>query len=190
MVVVTITKKGFEPVTVNVVPQVSTGGSVGLAGNVLLGGLPGVAIDAMSGSMNSLVPNPIDVKLVMIDQLKMVAKKQQSNQKNEVINNTAKGFTPTLIGKWCDLQFSGGPNSNETIEIRVSANGQVVLSRIDYQKSTLNTFNLQEKADNIYVDSQSNSGEKYRITPRTSDLQILDETGLKRTAKRLLSGEC
>lgn len=67
-VVVEIKKEGYEPIKVNVQPQISGGGSMGMAGNVLVGGLVGAAIDAGSGAMNDLKPNPIKVKLVPLPQ--------------------------------------------------------------------------------------------------------------------------
>ncbi len=63
-VVVKVEKAGYEPVEVTVTPQVSGAGGAGMAGNVLLGGLIGAAVDAGSGAMNDLLPNPVDVRLV------------------------------------------------------------------------------------------------------------------------------
>lgn len=62
--VVTIAKDGYEPVTVNVTHKVVGAGSAGMAGNILLGGLIGAAVDAGSGAMYDLVPNPVRVNLV------------------------------------------------------------------------------------------------------------------------------
>jgi hypothetical protein len=61
--VVKIEKEGYEPVEVNVTPQISGAGGVGMAGNVLIGGLIGAAVDAGTGAMYDLRPNPIMVKL-------------------------------------------------------------------------------------------------------------------------------
>lgn len=66
-VFVKIQKAGYQTVEVNVQPQVSGGGGAGMAGNVLLGGIIGMAVDAGSGAMNDLTPNPLDVKLVASD---------------------------------------------------------------------------------------------------------------------------
>ena len=63
-IVVKVEKAGYEPVEVTVTPQVSDAGGAGMAGNVLLGGLIGAAVDAGSGAMNDLLPNPVDVRLV------------------------------------------------------------------------------------------------------------------------------
>lgn len=62
--VVKIQKAGYEPVDVNITPQVSGAGGAGMAGNVLVGGLIGAAVDAGSGAMNDLLPNPVRVNLV------------------------------------------------------------------------------------------------------------------------------
>jgi hypothetical protein len=61
--VVTITKAGYEQVTVNVTPQIASGGAAGMAGNIIFGGLIGAAVDAGSGAMKELKPNPIRVNL-------------------------------------------------------------------------------------------------------------------------------
>lgn len=66
-VVVDISKAGYEPATVNVVSQISGAGGAGMAGNVLIGGLIGAAVDAGSGAMNDLEPNPVSVTLEKID---------------------------------------------------------------------------------------------------------------------------
>jgi len=61
--VVDISKPGYEPVRVNVVSQISGAGGAGMAGNVLVGGIIGAAVDAGTGAMNDLKPNPITVQL-------------------------------------------------------------------------------------------------------------------------------
>jgi hypothetical protein len=63
-VIVSITKDGYEPIEVRVTSQISGGGGAGMAGNILFGGIIGGAVDAGSGAMNDLVPNPIAVTLV------------------------------------------------------------------------------------------------------------------------------
>jgi hypothetical protein len=62
-VVVSVEREGFEPVTVDVRPRVADAGAAGLAGNILAGGLIGAAIDAGSGAMMDLTPNPVYVAL-------------------------------------------------------------------------------------------------------------------------------
>lgn len=61
--VVTITKPGYKTVTTNVTNTTSGGGGAGMAGNVLLGGIIGAVVDGTNGSMQDLVPNPLEVTL-------------------------------------------------------------------------------------------------------------------------------
>lgn len=61
--VATITKPGYKTATVTVTHQTATSGAVGMAGNVLVGGLIGIGVDAMTGATQDLVPNPAHVTL-------------------------------------------------------------------------------------------------------------------------------
>ncbi len=61
---VTVEKEGYEKVEVQVNPVVAGAGAAGMAGNVLVGGIVGIGVDALSGATMSLKPNPIQVKLV------------------------------------------------------------------------------------------------------------------------------
>ena len=60
---VKIEKDGYETVETDVSSQISNAGAAGMAGNVLLGGLIGVGVDAATGATKQLVPNPLKVKL-------------------------------------------------------------------------------------------------------------------------------
>jgi hypothetical protein len=61
--VVTLSKEGYQSSTHNVATQVSGGGGAAMAGNVLVGGLIGVGVDAASGAMLEHKPNPLVVTL-------------------------------------------------------------------------------------------------------------------------------
>ena len=61
-----IEREGYEPVTVNVLSEISGAGAAGMAGNVVLGGLIGVAVDAASGATKKLTPNPVTLTLVPV----------------------------------------------------------------------------------------------------------------------------
>jgi hypothetical protein len=63
---VTISKAGYETLHVHVTTQVAGAGAAGMAGNVLVGGLIGAGVDALSGGMLEHKPNPVQVKLVPI----------------------------------------------------------------------------------------------------------------------------
>ena len=62
--VATIEKEGFETATVNIISSVASGGGAAMAGNVLLGGIIGAGVDASTGAMNNLSPNPLVIELV------------------------------------------------------------------------------------------------------------------------------
>jgi hypothetical protein len=57
----TFNLEGFEPQTVPVTTQVAGAGAAGMAGNLILGGVVGVVVDASTGAMNEHVPNPVIV---------------------------------------------------------------------------------------------------------------------------------
>ncbi|MBB5015411.1 PEGA domain-containing protein [Rehaibacterium terrae] len=61
---VTVEKEGYEPVQTQIVSQVAGAGAAGMAGNVLVGGIIGVGVDAASGATKELKPNPLELKLV------------------------------------------------------------------------------------------------------------------------------
>lgn len=60
---VTITKPGYKTVNTRVTNQVSPGGAAGMAGNVLIGGIIGIGVDAVSGATLELKPNPLHIVL-------------------------------------------------------------------------------------------------------------------------------
>lgn len=60
---VTVSKDGYVSQTVEVTSSMSGAGGAALAGNVLVGGLIGGAVDATSGALNDLKPNPLTVTL-------------------------------------------------------------------------------------------------------------------------------
>jgi PEGA domain len=57
--VVTITKPGFHTEEIPVVTRVAGAGAAGFAGNVILGGVVGMAADAASGATLEHFPNPV-----------------------------------------------------------------------------------------------------------------------------------
>lgn len=61
---VTFVKEGYEALTQLLEPKLSGDGAAGMAGNILLGGLIGAGVDASTGAMNDLKPNPMVVTLV------------------------------------------------------------------------------------------------------------------------------
>jgi len=63
-VAIEVCKSGYATVTTQVVSQVSGAGGTAMAGNVIIGGLIGAGIDAGSGAMKDLRPNPLKLDLV------------------------------------------------------------------------------------------------------------------------------
>jgi len=63
----TVSKAGYKPVTVHINSSVGAGGGAGFAGNMVAGGILGMGIDAASGAMDDLKPNPLKVDLAAED---------------------------------------------------------------------------------------------------------------------------
>ena len=62
-VTVKISKDGCTSREVNVLSTASTSGGAALAGNILVGGIIGLGVDAASGASRELTPNPVQVTL-------------------------------------------------------------------------------------------------------------------------------
>jgi hypothetical protein len=62
-VVVSITKAGCRPIDVNVTHKTADTGGAAVAGNILLGGVIGLGVDAATGASQELTPNPVAVAL-------------------------------------------------------------------------------------------------------------------------------
>jgi hypothetical protein len=60
---VTVSKSGYESQTVQLRSMISKGGGAATAGNVLIGGIIGIGIDAATGATKDLFPNPVIVTL-------------------------------------------------------------------------------------------------------------------------------
>ncbi len=60
---VTFEKEGYKTVVGRLEPKFSGDGAAGMAGNVLIGGIVGAAVDASTGAMNDLKPNPLNAVL-------------------------------------------------------------------------------------------------------------------------------
>lgn len=61
---VTVSMDGYVSQTHEVNSGMSGGGGAALAGNILIGGAIGIGVDAMSGALNDLTPNPLVVTLL------------------------------------------------------------------------------------------------------------------------------
>jgi hypothetical protein len=63
----TATKAGYQPVEAKVASKFAGGGGAAAAGNVLIGGIIGAAVDGSNGSLNSLFPGKLDLTLKPIE---------------------------------------------------------------------------------------------------------------------------
>ena len=60
---ITVTKPGYKPYTTHITNQIGGKGGAALAGNVLVGGIIGIGVDAATGASKDLTPNPLRVTL-------------------------------------------------------------------------------------------------------------------------------
>jgi hypothetical protein len=62
-ITVSIAKEGYEPQVIPLIKEIPGSGAVGFAGNVLVGGLVGMGVDAATGAALDHKPNPVIVTL-------------------------------------------------------------------------------------------------------------------------------
>jgi hypothetical protein len=60
---VTISKAGCQTAKASVTHRTANSGAAGIAGNVLVGGVIGLGVDAATGASQELLPNPLNVEL-------------------------------------------------------------------------------------------------------------------------------
>ncbi|MHC2578048.1 hypothetical protein ACVI1J_009860 [Bradyrhizobium diazoefficiens] len=60
---ITFQKDGYEPQIVPLSRDIQTGGAAGFAGNLLLGGVVGMGVDAATGAATDHKPNPVIVTM-------------------------------------------------------------------------------------------------------------------------------
>ena len=63
---VTVAKQGYEPQVVQLTKEIPAAGAAGFAGNVIVGGLVGMRVDAVTGAATDHKPNPVEVTLERI----------------------------------------------------------------------------------------------------------------------------
>ncbi len=62
-ITVTVTKEGYEPQVIPLTKEIPGAGAAGFAGNLLVGGLVGMGVDAATGAAQDHKPNPVIVTL-------------------------------------------------------------------------------------------------------------------------------
>ncbi len=87
-----------------------------------------------------------------------------------------------VLGRWCDLMVPGNKRFRREITIVATGNGLVALTRLfDGSRQTLR---LHESGSFMMV-VNSGSGDAFRISGGTGNLQLLDRDGFIRSARRL-----
>ena len=99
----------------------------------------------------------------------------------------------TVIGRWCDRTVPNLPKYNQIITILINTQGEAE-AHSKFNDGSSGKSKLKETSGQIFVKLDSSSGDKFRISPSTGKLQLLDNYGLIRVAKRLenklQAGEC
>jgi PEGA domain-containing protein len=62
-ITITLNKEGYRPETIPLTKEIPGTGAAGFAGNLLLGGLVGMGVDAATGAAMDHKPNPVIVTL-------------------------------------------------------------------------------------------------------------------------------
>lgn len=97
------------------------------------------------------------------------------------------------LGRWCDRMVPNSPEFNTVMSIVLKDNGALVLVETMHGEKA-RTAKLRETNGRVYEEIGSDSGDKFRIIPSTGNLQLLDDDGLIRVARRLENqpkpGEC
>ena len=62
-ITVTVAKEGYEPQVIPLTKEIPSAGAAGFAGNLLLGGVVGMGVDAVTGAALDHKPNPVIVTL-------------------------------------------------------------------------------------------------------------------------------
>jgi len=88
---VTVAKDGFVSQTQEVESIYSGNGAAGLAGNVVFGGVVGGVVDASSGAMKDLRPNPLHVTLLTPAQHEAAARAQAEAARATTSSSSSTG---------------------------------------------------------------------------------------------------
>ncbi|MCH7807047.1 MAG: hypothetical protein IH995_07895 [Proteobacteria bacterium] len=97
---------------------------------------------------------------------------------------TVEVHSSTIIGRWCDEMIPSMPQYNGVLSIVISNDG-IPLLLSSYNDGSSRENKLREIPGGIYEQIGSATGDKYRIAPSSGNLQLIDNDGLIRTAKRL-----
>ena len=92
----------------------------------------------------------------------------------------------TVLGRWCDHRVPSMPQYNGVIEL-VSTDAGVLQAHYRFADGSELTEQIRKKSKTTYEVIESATQDQYRVVPGTGDLQLIDQDGIIRTAKRLRS---
>lgn len=90
----------------------------------------------------------------------------------------------TTVGRWCDRMIPSMSQYNTVMEIVITDSGDVEL-RSSSADGSSSTVALDEQSGGIYRQVDSHTGDRYRIVLSDGNLQLLDDGGIIRVARRL-----
>ena len=93
---VTYAKPGYHPQTVQVGTRLASAGAVGFAGNVLVGGIVGMGVDAASGATLEHHPNPVVAVLQPVAPARQQPQAPGRQRKNDGPKVSQRGPAPPV----------------------------------------------------------------------------------------------
>lgn len=162
---VEIEKEGFDRVSTQVVSSNSRGGAVGMAGNVLIGGLIGVGVDAASGATKELRPNPLVVKLVA---------------SQATASSTVAVAAPTTAATAAEPAAAAPAETAAAAAPAPVATPAAAEPTEGYAAEAARFAKQYQCAENVVLVSRENGREVYKTTCPSRDIQIECWTGICR----------
>lgn len=89
-----------------------------------------------------------------------------------------------IFGRWCDSILPNTNKMNRIITISLSKKG-IPEAVVKYFDGSVGNEELTDLGNGMFGIKGSPSGDKYRIVPNNGELQMLDNDGFIRTARRL-----
>src|ERR1051325_10626525 len=94
---VSYAKPGYQPQTVQVGTRVAGAGVAGFAGNVLVGGIVGMGVDAASGATLEHYPNPVVAVLQPVGPSRQQPQPPGRPRKNDGPKVSQRGAAPPIV---------------------------------------------------------------------------------------------
>ncbi len=94
---VVFSKPGYEDQTINVTTKIAGAGAAGFAGNLLVGGIVGMGVDAATGATLEHVPSPVSATLRPLGPPPRQGKPGKAKRPPPVAARTPEPATPLVI---------------------------------------------------------------------------------------------